>query len=159
MGNPEKNYMNINTGNVDTADGWIYRNDAGELCDPVASGEVVEVEKDSQGDWVEAVGMVLDATKIWSERLKQGRKAPAEFSVIWETQEDGHDFFPYNDMDSAPTLAECEEFARDNLPIVLEDKIKYESFPQGMEDLWNEDEALKELCIEECRNYIHGIIS
>ena len=48
-----KNYMNIETGSVDTKDGWDYQNESGETVNAVDLGEVVEVEKDSEGNWVE----------------------------------------------------------------------------------------------------------
>jgi hypothetical protein len=46
--------MNIETGSVDTRDGWIYKDENGNSVDPVYRGEVVEVVKDEEGDWVEA---------------------------------------------------------------------------------------------------------
>jgi hypothetical protein len=50
--NTEKKYMNIETGSVDTKDGWDYENEAGETVNAVDLGEVVEVEKDEDGAWV-----------------------------------------------------------------------------------------------------------
>lgn len=49
----EKQYMNVETGTVDTRDGWDYENENGETVNAVDLGEVVEVEKDANGDWVE----------------------------------------------------------------------------------------------------------
>jgi len=49
-----KNYMNIHTGLVSTRDGWLFEDeDTGELLDPVALKEVVEVVKNVYKDWVE----------------------------------------------------------------------------------------------------------
>jgi hypothetical protein len=50
----EKMYMNIETGSVDTRDGWDYENESGETVNAVDLGEVVEVKKDDKGEWVEA---------------------------------------------------------------------------------------------------------
>ena len=46
-------YMNIETGSVDTKEGWNYENEAGEIVNAVDLGEVVEVEKDKNGNWIE----------------------------------------------------------------------------------------------------------
>ena len=48
----EKYYMNIETGSVDTYDGWYYKNENGESVNAVDLGEVVEVEK-VDGEWIE----------------------------------------------------------------------------------------------------------
>lgn len=50
----EKTYMNIETGSVDTHDGWWYENEDGEKVNAVDLGEVVEVVKNENGEWVEA---------------------------------------------------------------------------------------------------------
>lgn len=47
-------YMNLGTGSVDTYDGWWYDNENGEKVNAVDLGEVVEVKKNENGDWVEA---------------------------------------------------------------------------------------------------------
>ena len=49
----EKMYMNVETGSVDSYDGWYYENEDGKQVNAVDLGEVVEVEKDVNGDWVE----------------------------------------------------------------------------------------------------------
>ena len=49
----EKMYMNIESGSVATRDGWYYENENGDTVNAVDLGEVVEVEKDENGDWVE----------------------------------------------------------------------------------------------------------
>ena len=46
-------YMNIETGSVDTKEGWNYENESGETVNAVDLGEVVEVEKDKNGNWIE----------------------------------------------------------------------------------------------------------
>jgi len=52
------NYMNINTGSVDTLDGWICEGIAGaskeEIMEDVANGDLVEVIQNDEGDWIEA---------------------------------------------------------------------------------------------------------
>lgn len=48
----EKTYMNIDTGTVDTYDGWDYENEDGKIVNAVDLGEVVEVIK-IDGVWVE----------------------------------------------------------------------------------------------------------
>ncbi|MBO7638126.1 MAG: hypothetical protein J6S91_04030 [Treponema sp.] len=53
MAEMDKHYMNIATGNVDTYDGWWYENENGEKVNAVDLGEVVEVVKNADGDWVE----------------------------------------------------------------------------------------------------------
>ena len=50
-----KTYMNIETGAIDTKDGWDYENEAGEVVNAVDLGEVVEVEKNDNGEFVEVV--------------------------------------------------------------------------------------------------------
>lgn len=50
--NTEKTYMNIETGSVDTYDGWDYTTEDGEQVNAVDLGEVVEVVK-VDGQWVE----------------------------------------------------------------------------------------------------------
>ena len=49
----EKLYMNIHTGSVDTRDGWFYENEEGVEVNAVDLEEVVEVEKNENGDWEE----------------------------------------------------------------------------------------------------------
>ena len=46
-------YMNPITGSVDDRNGWFYENETGYVVNAVDLGEVVEVEKDENGDWVE----------------------------------------------------------------------------------------------------------
>lgn len=50
----EKMYMNIETGSVGTLEEWSYQNEAGETVCAVDLGEVVEVVKDENGDWIAA---------------------------------------------------------------------------------------------------------
>lgn len=50
----QKMYMNVETGSVDTRDGWGYENEAGETVNAVDLGEVIEVNQNENGDWVEA---------------------------------------------------------------------------------------------------------
>lgn len=50
----EKMYMNVQTGSVDTYDGWYYTNQDGEEVNAVDLGEVAEVVKNQDGAWVEA---------------------------------------------------------------------------------------------------------
>lgn len=45
-------YMNPETGSVDTKEGWTYTNEEGQLVNAVDLGEVVEVEKDQDGNWI-----------------------------------------------------------------------------------------------------------
>jgi len=49
-----KYYMNKETGSVDTKDGWDYENEKGDIVNAVDLGEVVQVEKDDSGDWIDA---------------------------------------------------------------------------------------------------------
>ena len=42
--NSEKKYMNIETGSIDTREGWDYENENGEIVNAVDLGEVVEVD-------------------------------------------------------------------------------------------------------------------
>lgn len=48
-------YMHIETGEVDTAEGWVYTDEDGNSRDPVAEGcpNLVEVFQVCGGDWVE----------------------------------------------------------------------------------------------------------
>lgn len=39
-------YINVETGSVDTKDGWDYEDENGDIVNAVDLGEVVEVEKD-----------------------------------------------------------------------------------------------------------------
>ena len=48
-----KTYMNINTGSTGTYTEWDYISESGEPANAVDLGEVVEVKRDSDGDWVE----------------------------------------------------------------------------------------------------------
>lgn len=48
-----KYFMNVETGSVDTYDGWFYENENGETVNAVDLGEVVEVIKNQDGDWIE----------------------------------------------------------------------------------------------------------
>jgi hypothetical protein len=50
----EKTYMNLETGTVGQYDDWFYTNEDGVSVNAVDLGEVVEVVKDSNGDWIEA---------------------------------------------------------------------------------------------------------
>jgi hypothetical protein len=54
MNKQETQYMNTDTGSVDTYNGWWYENEDGATVNAVDLGEVVEVVKDANGDWVEA---------------------------------------------------------------------------------------------------------
>lgn len=47
-------YMNIYTGIVDDYDGWFYDNEEGDTVNAVDLGEVVEVTKNADGEWVKA---------------------------------------------------------------------------------------------------------
>lgn len=47
-------YMNVETGHVGEYEDWYYRNDNGNVTNAVDTGEVVEVVKDENGDWIEA---------------------------------------------------------------------------------------------------------
>lgn len=49
----DRYFMNISTGSVDDYEGWFYVNEQGEEVNAVDLGEVVEVKKDENGDWVE----------------------------------------------------------------------------------------------------------
>ena len=51
--NAEKMYMNTKTGSVDSYEGWHYENDDGNSVNAADLGEVVEVKKNDDGDWVE----------------------------------------------------------------------------------------------------------
>ena len=48
-----KIYMNTNTSSVDSYDGWDYENESGEQVNALDLGEVVEVEKDKDGNYIE----------------------------------------------------------------------------------------------------------
>ena len=50
---PPTVYMNPETGSVGTKSHWSYINLGGDWVNAVDLGEVVEVEKDTNGDWVE----------------------------------------------------------------------------------------------------------
>jgi len=52
----KKTYMNPKTGTVGGAECWIYESEDGEQLDGVARGEVVEVVKNSYGEWTEKRG-------------------------------------------------------------------------------------------------------
>jgi hypothetical protein len=47
----EKNYMNLESGSVDTYEGWSYTTEEGKEVNAVDLGEVVEVEKQAEGSW------------------------------------------------------------------------------------------------------------
>jgi hypothetical protein len=49
----ERMYMNPYTGSVDNYNGWNYVTEDGEQVNAVDCGEVIEVYKDDNGDWVE----------------------------------------------------------------------------------------------------------
>lgn len=49
----KKTYMNLDTGSVGTYDDWWYENEDGEKVNAADLGEVVEVVKDENGNWVE----------------------------------------------------------------------------------------------------------
>lgn len=46
-------YMELNTGTVDTEEGWLYINKDGDLVGAVGMGEVVEVVRTIDGYWIE----------------------------------------------------------------------------------------------------------
>jgi len=50
----EKMYMNIETGSVDTRDGWWYDTEDSEHVNAVDRGEVVEVIKVADGQWMQS---------------------------------------------------------------------------------------------------------
>lgn len=47
-------YMDIVTGKIDTEAGWVYIDEEGDLVSAVGMGEVVEVEKSENGEWVKS---------------------------------------------------------------------------------------------------------
>ena len=49
----ERMYMNPKTGSVGTYDDWYYTDGEGKTLNAVDEGEVVEVKKEVNGDWVE----------------------------------------------------------------------------------------------------------
>lgn len=49
-----KTYMNIQTGSTGTREDWFYENEHGKTVNAVDLGEVFEVVKDKNGDWVKA---------------------------------------------------------------------------------------------------------
>jgi len=51
-------------------------------------------------------------------------KIPAEVLFLFEEQEDGHPFYPYNDYDKRPTLSEAKEFAKENFEIACQTKME-----------------------------------
>ena len=53
MDDMKKMYMNPETGSVDDYDGWNYKTEDGQSVNAVDLGEVVEVEKNEDGDWIE----------------------------------------------------------------------------------------------------------
>ena len=59
----EKQYMNIKTGSVDDYDGWWYEDENGVEVNAVDRGEVVEVVKNSKGDWVNAAAAALGSIR------------------------------------------------------------------------------------------------
>ena len=55
MTEKEKMYMNVETGSIDTYDGWWYEDKDGNQVNAVDRGEVVEVVWDEDGQyWEEA---------------------------------------------------------------------------------------------------------
>ncbi len=48
----EPMFMNLKTGSLDTYDGWSYINENGNEVNAVDLGEVVEVVRNSNGDWI-----------------------------------------------------------------------------------------------------------
>jgi hypothetical protein len=46
-------YMNLETGSVDTYDGWEYLLETGEIVNGVDRNEAVKVKRGPDGDWVE----------------------------------------------------------------------------------------------------------
>jgi len=54
MKDKEQKYMNVETGSVDSRDGWWYENSSGEPLNAVDLGEVVPVFWDSENEtwWV-----------------------------------------------------------------------------------------------------------
>lgn len=50
----EKMYMNIETGSVGTRDEWDYQTETVGTVNAVDLGEVLEVVKNKDGEWVEA---------------------------------------------------------------------------------------------------------
>ena len=47
----EKQYMNLETGSVDSEAGWIYKDESGVDRNPVTEGSVKEVVKNNSGEW------------------------------------------------------------------------------------------------------------
>jgi len=48
-----KMYMNVETGSVDDYDGWWYEDETGTEVNAVDRGEVVEVIRDAEGNWIQ----------------------------------------------------------------------------------------------------------
>lgn len=48
-----KVYMDVETGNTGEYDDWTYVNEDGDVVNAVDLGEVVEVEKNFFGEWIE----------------------------------------------------------------------------------------------------------
>ena len=55
----KKMYMNPETGSVDDHDGWWYEDENGHEVNAVDRGEVTEVVRNANGDWVDAAAARL----------------------------------------------------------------------------------------------------
>lgn len=67
-----KVYKNLTTGSVAIYDGWWYEDENGQEVNAVDLGEVVEVVKGRDGDWIEA--SVSEAAAALGRRTSE-RKA------------------------------------------------------------------------------------
>jgi len=54
----EKIYMNPETGSVGEYGDWWYESEEGSIVNAVDLGEVIEVKKDLNGDWVEVNNLI-----------------------------------------------------------------------------------------------------
>lgn len=80
----ETKYMNVKTGSVDNYDGWFYVSDDGDEVNAVDLGEVVEVVKDKNGNWVEPKDIPQVTWTAWnnSSFLNGERKAGSVLSAV-----------------------------------------------------------------------------
>jgi len=77
-----------------------------------------------------------------------------EMNSVWETQADGHDFYP--EEEECPTREEALAFAEMMIPIKLDEEMRDGHFRSAyrLREKWETDPTYREKCLRQCVDYI-----
>lgn len=98
----DKMYMNLETGSVDNYAGWWYENEDGETVNAVDLGEVVQVIKNEDGEWVEGsikqyiIGITNEAGWVGTVSYDGNYTNVYENQMFFDTEEAAQEWIDEN---------------------------------------------------------------